>query len=56
MDTKNITENTQTISQDEPINEIIIYNPVPEFGELSDEEWRICVHESGFCKEIECSE
>lgn len=56
MDTKNITENTQTISQDEPINEIIIYNPVPEFGELSDVEWRICVHESGFCKEIECSE
>lgn len=56
MDTKNITEDTQTISQDEPINEIIIYNPVPEFGELSDVEWRICVHESGFCKEIECSE
>lgn len=56
MDTKNITEDTQTISQDEPINEIIIYNPVPEFGELSDVEWRICVHDSEFCKEIECSE
>ena len=56
MDTKSITEDTQDISQDEAINEIIIYNPVPEFGELSDEEWKVWVHDPYFCKEIECSE